>query len=297
MKTTESSKQEVLKTTDLYKQELLKKNTVVSYAFILAAAITIFTMFTLMHIGVFTKLAGYGIIAIYSFTLVGIWALRLSNKFPRAIPYLASAGIFIGALVPGQPPVAIGLTGIYILVVGAFYLNKSVAVVTTIESLIIGCYTLFYLNKDDTFQKLMFDPFFTFNLYIIIYLFVLQISAGNLFKNIEKINDDNEKVIKVQKETEKAIHQTALNLNNNFSIIKSTSEDNVIKFEVMNNKFNVINENTNRQSGSVMDMVASLEQVNGLVGQMVETIQFVLNNVNKTESETNENGVLITRTN
>ncbi|MFP3727727.1 methyl-accepting chemotaxis protein [Priestia filamentosa] len=275
------------KISELHFQELLKKNKIVSYVFILCAAVTIYTMFSLMPTGLMPVKAATTVIITYATGLIVIWALRLSKKAPHAIPYVPIITVFIGSFIPNQPPAAIAFAALYTLIVGAFYLERKVFIVASI-TFFIGAINSLFITGSREALGVNFEVFLTFDIYFYLYLLAQQVNAHNLFKNINKVYGANEQILEEQKEIEKKIKESISVVSGNLNKISTNSNDNLHSFKEMSASFKELMDGTEVQANEVEVIVDSLETVNKQIGEMTNKIGVLTTNSDKTNQATAE---------
>ena len=275
------------KISELHFQELLKKNKIVSYVFILCAAVTIFTMLSLMPKGIMPKTAGTSVIITYATGLILIWALRLSKKAPQAVPYVPIVTVFIGSFIPNQPPGAIAFAALYTLIVGAFYLERKVFIASSI-TFFIGAINSLFITGSREALGVNFEVFLTFDIYFYLYLLAQQVNAHNLFKNINDVYAANEKILGEQKEIEKNIKESISVVSGNLNKISQNSSDNLSSFKDMAVSFSELMDGTEVQANEVEVIVDSLETVNKQITEMTNKIGVLTTNSDKTNQVTTE---------
>lgn len=260
--------------------DLRKKNIIVNIVFLLNTIITSYAVFSLLGVAV-----GLPVVSMFILGAIVISVLNITKKLPRTIPYIAVLTVTISALIPNQPPLAYILFILYILVTGAFYLDKKVFYVTSIGFVIVMLNTFFRYKSQTILGSDLSTPL-TFFIYMYALLLAQQINASNLMKNIHTTYSTNEKMLAEQMEQERIIKENISILSENLNNIKETSAESLYSFQEMSNQFDGIMDNTKTQTHLVGVISDSVYDVDSQIGTMTEKFSQLTDEVDHTSEET-----------
>lgn len=266
----------------LEERDLRKKNIIVNLVFLLNSIITSFAVISVLGI-----IKGLPVVSVFILGTIIIGILNLTKKYPKIIPYITVLTITISALIPNQPPMAYMLYILYILISGAFYLDKRLFVLTTVGFVVVMLNTFLRFKSQTILGTDIVTPL-TFFIYMYVLLFAQQFNAAALMKNISNTSDLNEKMLMEQREQDRMIRENISVISDNFHNVKDTSTESLTSFHEMNDRFDGIMNNTKTQSALVGVISDSVGEVNSQINNMTNKIGDITREVDKASDKTKE---------
>ncbi|MCK2000073.1 hypothetical protein MZM54_01575 [[Brevibacterium] frigoritolerans] len=170
---------------------LRKKNIIINFVFLLNAIITSIVVISALGLANGLPVASAFIVGTILITI-----LNLTKKYTNAIPYIAVLVITIGALIPNQPPIAYMLSTVYILVCGAFYLDKKLFVLASIGYL-ITLINVFVVYKSHVLLGTGIAAPLTFFIYFYAILLAQQTTASTFLQRVNETTLINEEKLNI----------------------------------------------------------------------------------------------------
>lgn len=237
-------------------RDLVKKNMIIMFVFLLNSMITSYAVISILGLK-----AGFPVVGTFVFGALSITVLNILKKGQQIVPYIAVLTITIAALLPNQPPLAYLLFSLYILVTGAFYLDKKIFILTTIGFIVATYKTLFVVEAQVILGDSVMTPL-TFYIYMYILLLTQQLNASNLMKNINDTYNLNESMLQEQKDADKVLKDNITVISRNLVNIKENSGQNLESFTEMSAQFEGVIENGRTQTDIVANISNSIGTVN-----------------------------------
>ncbi len=283
MKETESS---VLKNYDsldeIYYNQIVKKNKILLVVMIIATIIT--------SIGILSSIGwdvGWrGLVSTALGPFIVLFLLQF-KKFYKVIPYSIIVIETITSLLPNQPPMVHAMFGLYIMVMGALYLDRKVFLASTVGALIAFINSYFFVGTD-LLGPAASTAIWNFHLFIFLILAAQQFNASALFKDISNMYKVNQEMVEEQKKSERVTKEGINTISNSLNKIKESSSDNLTNFRNMGATFEEITELTDNQVHKVDSMVESLHNVNNEIKDMSVSLDSLAEESAKTNQSTIE---------
>jgi methyl-accepting chemotaxis protein len=261
-------------------QDMVRRNSVVLAAITFTFAVTLLSVLTVLSRGNLDTLT---IVGVQLITIIVYAYFHFTRKLIQYICYLAVIGTATNSLSSlfNSPSISNAFTIFYLLVISAIFMKFW----PLLLGILIGFAELLYIVIGQQ-EQLKLDPA-SVSTYIIVYiliammLFALLRTSTQMIKSMETAREQAMQLSEQQNNQQQTLLDNVTLVTANLHTITNAGEENNYSLEEMNIAFQEISRGATDQVDSTLSISDSIGDMNGLVKEMSDSVEILLNKTNE----------------